>query len=483
MTIKAKGENKWLILFGALCASMGYGMKKLWNKKSDQVFNIITFFALTLGASYNLRIWKTSTLGFKGLLPYFFERLVLTIPWPVHMLLMVIFLGGFILIILGVSDYKIITEFQKKVRLVVKGFDGTYLKVIAVDKKDSFKTKVVIKSVGIGLEKYQLKKDDLESSFAQEIDSIEKGANPQIIILNLTKRKLPTLVSQSDLNYALTRPNSFIVGESAMGPVTKTLDSLPHMLIAGTTGGGKSVFFKQMLLSLLKTTPHIQFYLLDLKRGVEMKDFAILPNVRIAKTEGEAVDVLTKVKKEMDERFKYLEKNGFKEIVPSRDKMDKIVVGIDEASVIYTRSKGDTTKNNFVNTARELTDELAKLARATGIHLILATQKVSKETIDTKVQENIGARVCFKTNTLVNSMIVLGNKMAYELPTIKGRAIWNAGNDYLEIQAPYISDELLKEEIEAIEKDFDDKKKTFIGPMIEIAYNPEDQEDIIQHKE
>jgi S-DNA-T family DNA segregation ATPase FtsK/SpoIIIE len=177
--------------------------------------------------------------------------------------------------------------------------------------------------------------------------------------------------------------------------------------------------------------------------------------------------MLKKVKDEMDRRFEYLEKTGNKEIIPARDKMDKIVVGIDEASVLYSKVKANATKAHLINTAREYTDELAKLARAAGIHLIFATQKVSKETIDTKVQENIGGRVCFRMNTMTNSVTVLGNKRAFELPDIKGRAVWASGNEFLEIQAPFLEDEELKSEIEILQEKFSSNYPCF-RPMMNI---------------
>jgi S-DNA-T family DNA segregation ATPase FtsK/SpoIIIE len=167
----------------------------------------------------------------------------------------------------------------------------------------------------------------------------------------------------------------------------------------------------------------------------------------------------------MDRRFKYLEKKKLKEIDPARDKMDKIIIGIDEASVLYTKSKNNS-KNKLINEARELTEELSKLSRAAGIHLILATQKVTKETIDTKVQENIGGRVCFRMNTLQGSMTVLGNKMALTLPDIKGRAIWARGNKFTQIQAPFLSEDELEEELSILKNELVSKERKFHGPMI-----------------
>lgn len=461
-------DNKFLKIVDSLSQCVWLGLKKLWRNRKDCSLLAISV-ALIIGATtFDHRFLWATHLGIQNELPTFLVKVLYKIPWEAFFFVFLFVTLLFSSILVGLHDFKLLQEFQKKLnRIGLKGAEGAFFRVVSVHNVDEFKTTLVIKSVGIGIDKYQQKKSDIEASFAEEVDSIANGGNPQIIILYLTKRKLPKLVKYHDVEAQLVKPHSFIIGESMKGVVTRTLESLPHLLIAGTTGGGKSVFFKQTLVSLLKSTPRLQLYLLDLKRGVEMKEFGELPNVRIAKTEAEACQMLKKIKDEMDRRFEYLEKTGNKEIIPARDKIDKIVVGIDEASVLYSKVKANPTKAHLINTAREYTDELAKLARAAGIHLIFATQKVSKETIDTKVQENIGGRVCFRMNTMTNSVTVLGNKKAFELPDIKGRAVWASGNDFLEIQAPFLDDDELKNEVDALQEKFSSNYPCF-RPMMDI---------------
>ena len=237
-------------------------------------------------------------------------------------------------------------------------------------------------------------------------------------------------------------------------------------------------------MGLLRSS-HLQMYLLDLKGGLEMRDFQVLPNVQVVKDEKQAVRLLERIRDEMKSRFAFLEFRGHKNIVPQRDKKDKIIVGIDEASELYTRVQRGNEKSKWILRARELTDELAKLARAAGIHLIFATQKINKDTIDPKVQENVGGRMCFKTNTLENSLRALGNKMAYNLPDIKGRGVWNKGNEFLEIQGPFISDGDLKEELSAIVEEYQRKEKRFFGPMMNLteAQSQETEDELSQKNE
>ena len=358
---------------------------------------------------------------------------------------------------------------QKKLSAVgLKNATGQAPKIIGIKNLGGGREKITLDSFGVGMDSYRAKKSHIEAAFGGVVESMGTGRSPRFVEIVSATMPLPSKVMFSDVEGTSPGNATFVVGKSFSGVLKVDLRTLPHLMIAGTTGGGKSVFFKQVLLSLLASTPKIQLYLLDLKKGVEMGVFGTLPNVRVAKTEEEAVAVLECLKDEMDRRFEFLEKNNSKEIVPERDKMDRIIVGVDEASVIYTKTRGKGHKKELAERARELTDDLAKLSRAAAIHLILATQKVTKETIDTKVQENVGGRMCFRMNTLQGSMTVLGNKRAHQLPDIKGRGIWASGADFIEVQTPLLEEEELEERLKSLGESAEGKNKSFHGPMIEF---------------
>lgn len=383
-----------------------------------------------------------------------------------------LFLAGLLLVPFGVAlgfvHFFKMARLQKDLRHIgLKSATGAEPKVIDMEIPQPFKKKIILSSQGIGLDHYLSKKSDLESCFGAIVEEIRVSPKSRKLIeIRLAEKELATMVGYADCLPKLTEPHSFLVGESLGGVIAQPLRSLPHLLIAGTSGNGKSVFFNQTLISLMRTSPHIQLYLLDLKLGVEVKAYSGLPNVRIAKDADEAVALLQAVEKEMMARFQYLEKSGRKLIDPTRDNRDLIVVGVDEASVLYKQKKGNRSANETTNLARELTDEITKLGRAAGIHLIAATQKVTTKTIETDVQENIGGRICFRVGTLQGSNTVLGNKTAYELPNIKGRAVWNCGNDFVEVQTPFLSDSLIEKEISDIQAEFSSGKRKCLQAMV-----------------
>lgn len=353
----------------------------------------------------------------------------------------------------------------------LKNVDGLGPRLIKVIEIDDHRSKLIVSSVGIGTERYHSKKNDLESSFQQKIEKIVFSKDRKFIEINLCSRELPKMIPYSEVEVIGGKSSSFVLGESLSGGVlTQDLTDLPHLLIGGTTGGGKSVFFKGTILNLLKTTPHIQMYLIDLKKGIEVKEFSELPNVKIAKDEGEAVKVLQAVKDEMDRRYEYINDQSDKKIInPKKDKKDLIVIGIDEASVLYGKTSSSKSRKHLMLKARELTDDLAKLARAAGIHLIIATQKPIKDSIDTKTLENLPGRMSFKMSTHAGSNSMLGNAKAYRLPDVKGRAIWKGGNKFIEVQTPFISSEDIKSEIESIKAGFKSKKYSNFQEMLSLS--------------
>lgn len=221
------------------------------------------------------------------------------------------------------------------------------------------------------------------------------------------------------------------------------------------------MFFRSTMLSLLKSSPHIQLYLLDLKRGVEVKEFAELPNVKTAKDETEATNILGALVKEMNRRYKFLEDKGLKSIDPMRDKLDLIVVGVDEAAALFGK------KSNAL--ASQHIGELARLARAAGIHLIPSTQKPVKEAISTETLDNLPGRMTFRMISSAASNVAMGGNLAKKLPAIKGRAMWTNGSDHQQVQAPYLDDDAMKEELKVLKDEFDNGERKNFQPLLESS--------------
>lgn len=366
----------------------------------------------------------------------------------------------------GLATYRLIKKYQLALdHLNLKSGLGHRPIVVNVDQRDETRTRILVKSTGLGEDRYKSKLDDLRASVGQKIESVDflEGDN-RFVEISLAHKLLESKVNYSDLISNAKKAYSFVVGKSLRNVMTENLEDVPHYLIAGSTGGGKSVAFKSMLLGLLETSNRIQLYIFDFKQ-VEMNEFSVLPNVKVIKNEHEASLLLEGFVKEMDERYKMLERKGEKKINPERDKIPRIVIGIDECSDLLGKVKKNDPNFEAIERAKRCLNELSRKARASGIHLIFATQKVDMNSIDTQIQENLEGRLSFRMNTIENSVRVLQNSMSYYLPSIAGRAIWKKGANYTEVQCPFISDEELVQRIEGLKDKFDQENVVMVEPV------------------
>ena len=187
-------------------------------------------------------------------------------------------------------------------------------------------------------------------------------------------------------------------------PMIADLDDMPHLLIAGTTGSGKTVCVNSLILSLLfRATPNdLKFLMIDPKM-VELMPFNSLPHLLCpVVTDAKKTSVaLNWVVNEMEERYQLLAKAGLRNIEAYNEKQEKlpyIVVIIDEFADLMNVAS-DQIENAVTR--------LAQLSRAVGIHLILATQRPSVNVITGVIKANLPARISFKVASKVDSRTVL----------------------------------------------------------------------------
>ena len=199
-----------------------------------------------------------------------------------------------------------------------------------------------------------------------------------------------------------------ITGRSVFGD----LDDMPHLLIAGTTGSGKTVCVNTCILSLLfKGAPNeLKFLMIDPKM-VELMPFNGLPHLLcpVVTDAKKAAVALNWVVSEMEERYVLLSKVGARNIEAYNDKQEKIpyiIVVVDEFADLMSVAR-DQIENAITR--------LAQLSRAVGIHLILATQRPSVDVITGVIKANLPARVSFKVASKVDSRTVLDTNGAEAL--------------------------------------------------------------------
>jgi len=232
---------------------------------------------------------------------------------------------------------------------------------------------------------------------------------------------------------------SIVLGKDIAGKaIVAKLEDMPHLLIAGTTGSGKTVCINSLILSLLyRNSPvDLKFVMIDPKM-VELMPFDGLPHLLcpLVTEAKKAAAALNWVVNEMEERYRLLSKAGTRNIESYNGKGQKlpyIVVVVDEFADLMV------VMPDQIETAVQ---RLAQLARAVGIHLILATQRPSVNVITGVIKANLPARLSFKVASKVDSRTVLDMNGADKLLGKGDMLFLNPGDEKpTRIQGALVSD-------------------------------------------
>lgn len=181
------------------------------------------------------------------------------------------------------------------------------------------------------------------------------------------------------------------------------LEKAPHMLIAGTTGSGKSVLLNVIIASLLMKNPLIEIRTVDTKR-TELCGYKGIPNVRAVTEASDAVDMLSELCDVMEDRYQKLARWGCRDIKSARAagyKLEPIVIVIDEFADLMLLS-GREVEQYVVR--------LAQKSRAAGIHLIIGTQRPTRDVVTGLIKANIPTKICLKVTSGLDSRIILDRK-------------------------------------------------------------------------
>ncbi len=255
-------------------------------------------------------------------------------------------------------------------------------------------------------------------------------------------------ILESDIFKKAKSPLTLALGKDIVGaPFVTDLAKLPHLLIAGTTGSGKSVGINAMILSLLyRNSPdELKFVMIDPKM-LEFSIYNDIPHLLtpVITEPKKAIVALNAMVKEMERRYKLMAKMKVKNIEnynkKSDEKLPYIVIIIDELADLMMTSGKDVE----YSIAR-----LAQMARASGIHLIVATQRPSVDVVTGLIKANLPSRISFKVGQKIDSKVILDQfgaesllgrgDMLFTPPGITG---------LIRLHAPFASEEEIEKIVE-----------------------------------
>ncbi|MFP6306192.1 DNA translocase FtsK [Helicobacter pylori] len=261
-------------------------------------------------------------------------------------------------------------------------------------------------------------------------------------------------ILESELFQKSSSPLTLALGKDIVGnPFITDLKKLPHLLIAGTTGSGKSVGVNAMILSLLYKNPPDQLKLVMIDpKMVEFSIYADIPHLLtpIITDPKKAIRALQSVAKEMERRYSLMSEykvktiDSYNEQAPNNgvEAFPYLIVVIDElADLMMTGGKE----------AEFPIARIAQMGRASGLHLIVATQRPSVDVVTGLIKTNLPSRVSFRVGTKIDSKVILDTDGAQSLLG-RGDMLFTppGSNGLVRLHAPFATEDEIKKIVDFI---------------------------------
>ena len=279
-------------------------------------------------------------------------------------------------------------------------------------------------SIGERVKNIESRINDIERAMGQDEDCIRLAGNiaglKNTVGVEIPNKQRRTCVIKEALNddsfsnSDQTLPIALGIGIDGIN-VCEDLTEFPHLMVAGSTGSGKSVALNGIIFSLLYKKPpsELRLVLIDPK-AVEFSPYKNIPHLLtdVVTEMEEAVEVLEKLCEEMDERYDLLEQKAvrnigeYHDLMGNTESMPYIVILIDElADLMMTQGRQ----------VEDLVGRLSQKARAAGMHLVLATQRPTSDVIKGLIKTNVPARLAFRVANNVDSRVIIQDKGAETL--------------------------------------------------------------------
>ncbi len=255
-----------------------------------------------------------------------------------------------------------------------------------------------------------------------------KGKSRVLVYAVSAGDDLPEVLKWKD---SYLSPKSFVLvlGESYTGPVTVNLAHIPHILLGGSTGSGKSVLLKLLLMQALRKGAEV--YIADFKGGVDF------PKVwhqkcRMCFTEEDLCNILDQLVEDLERR-----KSAFKALgCPNIDAyneiaerpLQRLIYACDEVAEVLDKTGADSERKKLLSQIESRLSTIARQGRAFGIHLILATQRPDATIIPGQIRNNMDFRVCGRADSVLSQIILDSTSAAEQIPKdARGRFITGDG--------------------------------------------------------
>lgn len=328
------------------------------------------------------------------------------------------------------------------------GFDdyiGNVPELLSVTKEKEIVTFDFFSST-IPKSKYMDWQDELETALNMQILSIEQGRDKRHVIIQgtLSKCHLPDMVEWKD-SYLSQKEFELLIGISQFGKESIDINTTPHALVGGGTGSGKSKLLKLLLMQCIKKNAVVK--LCDFKGGVDYPDIWH-EKCSIITTPESMNEQLSDVLMVLEERRQLLRKSKHPNIYEynkvSDKKIERIIVACDEVAEVLDKTGLDKEQKALIGQIESKMAKIARLGRAFGIHLMLATQRPDKEILKGQIKDNIGYRICGRADKVL-SQIILDNSDGADMIPQDAQGVFLTNTKVL-FKAFYVHDDCLERE-------------------------------------
>lgn len=295
-------------------------------------------------------------------------------------------------------------------------------------------------NVGSSFADLEKLKGAFENLFKNEVKVIND--NFCYCVKLVEKKEIPNLVPFQLFDTSHENGMKVAVAMGADSPIYLDFTKVPHTLVAGATGWGKSIFTKNLILQIINNFPSSEFELFDFKAGIELGDFKDLKQTKsFIIRPHQAEDEINRIYDEIEDRFATITATNSRDWVAynkkSCNKMIPKFIVIEEFTILLDQSK---------EMSITLTKCLA-IARAVAVFFIFTSQRFDAKIIDSKIKANIDNRVCFHTADGTNSKVILDVTGAEKLNTV-GRCLISIAGVINEGQTPYVKESDVEKHIE-----------------------------------
>ena len=288
-------------------------------------------------------------------------------------------------------------------------------------------------SQGIPLKVWKEKKEAIETALDITIVKMKNGSGKSRVLIHAVPAvsDLPDMIEWKD---KFLSQQSFILtlGESFTGPVTVDLARVPHILLGGATGSGKSVLLKLLLMQATKKGADV--CIADFKGGV---DFPPVwhKECRMCFEEQSTLELLTELTEELERRKKLLKASGLPNIdhynAATGENLQRYIFACDELAEMLDKTGLTKEQKEIAVKIEGLLGTIARQGRAFGIHLILATQRPDSTILNGQIKNNINCRICGRADNVLSMIILDKTDAADQIPEdAQGRFLLHDGTTF-----------------------------------------------------